>query len=456
MRLLAVLPLLMLAQAGCAGSRPVGKDASLEPSFAIQNVRIFDGERLTSPATVLVRGGRIAAVGQSVDLSGVSELIDGRGQTLLPGLIDSHFHLDGPESYRSALAFGVTTVMDMFGQYSSLAMKTSLGALAQRGADEADTLVGLLITAPGGHGTQFGKVPMPTVTTGAECQAAVDAQLAAGASFVKLVYDSGEVWSQKPIPTLTREVLAACVQAAHARGVLAVVHTWTLRQAREALAAGVDGLVHVVADTAPDQAFTELLASSGAFVVPTLAVISGAAHHHNDDQILADTRLAPYLTADNLSTLKASFPEGFGQGMKPTVMQQAVRQLKEARIPILAGSDCANQQTAIGASLHQELEQLVASGLTPTEALMAATSLPAARFRLPDRGRIAPGLRGDLLLVRGDPTQDIRMTRDIVAIWKQGQRLDREAFRTRIDTSRKAKAKTEHASQPANSGPPLE
>ena len=149
-------------------------------------------------------------------------------------------------------------------------------------------------------------------------------------------------------------------------------------------------------------------------------------------------------------------PDGFGQGMKPTVMQQAVRQLKGARVPILAGSDCANQQTAIGASLHQELEQLVASGLTPTEALVAATSLPAARFRLPDRGRIAPGLRADLLLVRGDPTQDIRMTRDIVAIWKQGQRLDREAFRTRIDASRKAKAKTEHASQPATSGPPLE
>jgi imidazolonepropionase-like amidohydrolase len=446
----------MLAQAGCAGSRPVSTDASLEPSFAIQNVRIFDGERLTSPGTVLVRGGRIVAVGQSVDVSGVSELIDGHGQTLLPGLIDSHFHADGPEAYRSAMAFGVTTVVDMFGQYSSLAMKKSLGALAQRGADEADTLVGLLITAPGGHGTQFGNVPMPTVTAGAECQAAVDAQLAAGASFVKLVYDSGETWSQKPIPTLSREALAACVQAAHARGALAVVHTWTLRQTREALEAGVDGLVHLAADTVPDQAFTQLIASRGAFVVPTLAVVSGVAHHHNDDDILADTRLAPYLTAANLSTLKATFPDGFGQGMKPTVMQQAVRQLKEARVPILAGSDCANQQTAIGASLHLELEQLVASGLTPTEALAAATSVPAARFRLPDRGRIAPGLRGDLLLVRGDPTQDIRMTRDIVAIWKQGQRLDREAFRARIDASRKAATKTEHASQPAKSGPPLE
>jgi imidazolonepropionase-like amidohydrolase len=430
---------LTLAIAGCSAPKTLGGVASPEPSFAIRNVRIFDGERIISSGAVVVRGERIVAAGEDVDLSGVTDVIDGQGQTLLPGLIDSHFHTDGPEAYRAALAFGLTTVIDMFGQYSAMATKTRLGALAQRGADEADTLVGLLITAPGGHGTQFGDVAMPTVTTAQECQAAVNAQLEAGASFVKLVYDSGKSWSSTPMPTLSREVLAACVEAAHARGVLAVVHVWTLIQTREALEAGVDGLVHLVADTSPDPAFAELLVARGAFVVPTLAVIAGAAHHHNDEELLADPRLEPYLSPGSLSTLKASFPEWFGRGMSITVMQQTVRQLQTARIPILAGSDCANQQTAVGASLHQELELLVASGLTPTEALAAATALPASRFRLADRGRIAPGLRADLLLVQGDPTADIRMTRDIVAVWKLGKRLDREAYRARVDASRHAK-----------------
>ncbi len=74
----------------------------------------------------------------------------------------------------------------------------------------------------------------------------------------------------------------------------------------------------------------------------------------------------------------------------------------------------------------------MAAGLTPMETLADATSVPAKIFALNDRGRIAPGMRADLLLVRGDPTKDIRVTRDIVAIWKQGVRVDRESYRDQI------------------------
>ncbi|HEX9110608.1 MAG TPA: amidohydrolase family protein, partial [Terriglobales bacterium] len=75
-----------------------------------------------------------------------------------------------------------------------------------------------------------------------------------------------------------------------------------------------------------------------------------------------------------------------------------------------------NRYSAPGASLHGELEYLVEAGLTPQQALVSATSAPAAAFHLADRGRIAPGLRADLLLVNGDPTADIKATRDILAI----------------------------------------
>ena len=104
-------------------------------------------------------------------------------------------------------------------------------------------------------------------------------------------------------------------------------------------------------------------------------------------------------------------------------LSQEVRQLVDAGVPILAGTDAPAPGSAHGASLHWELEHLVEAGMTPTAALAAATSMPVHTFRMADRGRIAPGLRADLLLVEGDPSRDIRTTRRIVAVWKRGVRL---------------------------------
>jgi imidazolonepropionase-like amidohydrolase len=427
--------------AGCAAPQTPSQSATAEPSFAIRNVRIFDGERVIPSGAVLVQGDRIVAVGEDIDLSGVAEVIDGQGQTLLPGLIDAHFHVEGPDSYRAALAYGITTVVDMFGQLSTTLTKTNLRTLSARASDEADPLLGPVITAPGGHGDEFPGIPVDKITTPQECQSAVNAEVEAGAAFIKLVYDAGETWSQKAVPTLSREALATCIEAAHARGLQAIVHVMSLKRSREVIEAGADGLSHAINDTTPDAAFFELAAARGVFVVPTLAVTAGGAHQRNDTSILADPLLEPYLSPDSLKTLKATFPQDFGHGVKPSVSQEVVRQLKAARVPVLAGSDSGNPQTAVGASLHQELELLVAAGLTPLEALAAATRLPAIHFRMSDRGRIAPGLRADLLLVQGDPTKDIRMTRSIVAVWKRGKKLDRDAYRARITAARQEGAR---------------
>jgi imidazolonepropionase-like amidohydrolase len=103
----------------------------------------------------------------------------------------------------------------------------------------------------------------------------------------------------------------------------------------------------------------------------------------------------------------------------------SVARLHAAGVPILAGTDAPNPGTAHGPSLHGELELLVRAGLTPVEALRAATSTPARVFRLGDRGRIAPGMRADLVLVDGDPTSDVTATRRITRIWKNGFPVDR-------------------------------
>ena len=104
---------------------------------------------------------------------------------------------------------------------------------------------------------------------------------------------------------------------------------------------------------------------------------------------------------------------------------QAVRQLAAARVPLLAGTDVPAPGTTYGASLHKELEHLVDAGLAPAAALAAATSATAKAFRMTDRGRISAGMRADLLLVDGDPSKQIRATRNIVAIWKRGVRVQR-------------------------------
>src|SRR5207302_10629981 len=107
---------------------------------------------------------------------------------------------------------------------------------------------------------------------------------------------------------------------------------------------------------------------------------------------------------------------------------EAIDQLRPVHVPILAGTDAPNPGTEHGASMHGELALLVQAGLTPFEALEAATANPAKAFRLSDRGEIAPGKRADLLLVKGDPGADITATRNIVGIWKAGTRDDRDKY----------------------------
>jgi len=105
--------------------------------------------------------------------------------------------------------------------------------------------------------------------------------------------------------------------------------------------------------------------------------------------------------------------------------QAAIGALHRVGVPILAGTDVPAPGTAHGLSVHRELELLVRSGLTPVEALASATFEPARAFGFYDRGRIAEGLRADLVLVNGDPTVDITATRDIVGVWKLGVRHQR-------------------------------
>ena len=129
-------------------------------------------------------------------------------------------------------------------------------------------------------------------------------------------------------------------------------------------------------------------------------------------RILDDAKLSPYLLPEYITQLKKNI--NHGQPHNCMFAMGAIPPLSAAHAPILAGTDEHNPGTAPGASLHGELEYLVEAGLTPLQALVAATSASASAFHLTDRGRILPGLRADLLLVNGEPTANIKATRDIL------------------------------------------
>lgn len=400
---------------------PGRKDESRAPAFVITGARAFDGERFIESTTVVVAEGRIRAVGGDPRIPEEAQVMDGSGMTLLPGLIDSHVHAFG-DALGQVLRFGVTTALDMFTTPGMLgpARQRREALAAQDVADLWSS--GILATAPGGHGTEYG-IDIPTIESPDQARAFVDERLAEGSDYIKIVYDDGSGIGAR-FPSMDRETLRALVEAAHARAVLAVVHVSDLASARHAVAAGADGLVHAFADVLADEAFINLMRESGAFVIPTLSVLESVAGTGGGRRLLEDERIAGFLDGAARQQLQA----GFGTGRGPDYFERAlenVRRLHAAGVPVLAGTDAPNPGTTHGASLHRELVLLTRAGLSKTEALAAATSVPARVFGLDDRGRIAQGMIADLVLVEGNPAEDITATRAIRQIWKDGRSVER-------------------------------
>jgi imidazolonepropionase-like amidohydrolase len=375
-----------------------------------------------------VQDGRIGRVGGSTfAVSPGTAVIDGRGRTLLPGLIDAHVHLSdsADADLRQALALGVTTVFDMFTASTRFEQIKAL-----RSADRPDLAdvrtAGTGATAPGGHPSQMGGPPFPTIADAAEATAFVDARFAEGSDFLKIIYDDLATLGT-PVPMLDRRTLTALVAAAHARGKLAVVHVLTEAQARAAIEAHADGLAHLFTGPTVSADFGRFVARNGAFVIPTLTVLYASCGEPNGATIVGDARLRPYIRPALRGMM--SLPLTSRRGIKScegTV--EAIRQLARRQVPILVGTDAPVPGQTYGASLHGELALLVRAGLTPLQALAAATSSPARAFRLSDRGRIRPGLRADLVLVEGDPTKDILATRRIALVWKRGIVVERARY----------------------------
>lgn len=395
---------------------------------AIINAHIFDGENIIKDKVVTIDGERILNVGGVVPID--SQIIDAQGATLMPGLIDSHVHTD-MKGLRDALLFGVTTELEMNGRWSAKQRKE----IAER-KDIADLRSpGMGVTVKGGHPTQYLSSSSnliirlffryPSVSTSEEATKFVAKQVAKGADYIKIFIEDGTCVGFPGLPVLDNETLLAAVDEAHRLKKMAIAHVTTLEGATRAIKAGCDGLAHLFFDQQPTPEFVAEMTASGAFMIPTLVTISSAVGN-NAAELAADKRVNSKLTKKWLDSLFRSM-NVFPQGKRKDAFD-GVMDLQRAGVDILAGCDVSEPipilgGLAHGASLHHELQLLVAAGLKPIEALRSATSMPAKRFGLKDCGRIASGLRANLLLVEGDPTTNISDTLSILGVWRGGVAL---------------------------------
>ncbi|HXC49297.1 MAG TPA: amidohydrolase family protein [Candidatus Limnocylindrales bacterium] len=450
--------------AACSKPAPLVTMPAKSPEAVLfENTGVLDvaNGRITPGQDVLVTGSKITAIGTTGTLTvpATASRIDGRGKTLLPGLVDSHGHVANgssppwlkrfPDPDRNLQAFlycGVTTVLDP----ADLAPD----AFERRDAVAAGKLLGPTIFASGPMLTAIGGHPLPVIDEIApwwirwyvrshavrplgsdeDVRKAIDELAAAHADVVKMAIDS----VPDSAPRLTDALAASVVRMAHAKGLRVVSHVGTLADALEAGNAGVDAFMHMVYKEALDDAGAAKLAAFRKPIVATMAVFENYAMFGHGPRMPTPLETE---TADR--ELLESFDHPPAGGLSPMFqayfeLLYATRQARRDNVKllrangatILAGSDA---QTGVfpGAGLHRELALLVEGGMTPAEAIRAAT-LDPARFiektEDPSFGVVAVGKRADLLLVGGDPTTGVAELSKIHTVMKNGVALERHAI----------------------------
>lgn len=495
MRTFAASPLVSLAAAALAACGVASSARAQRPPVAIVGVAVLDVEagRLLPDRTILLEGPRIVAVGPRGRLAVPhgARRIDGTGLTAMPGLWDMHFHVDDAGAWMLPLAVreGVTGIRDMGGT----------PRLVARWRDRPASFPTPHVVMAGPIVTGIVPDSDPRVVQVADSAAAVAAvaRLAAsGVDFIK-VHD----W-------LTPDAYAAVLAEATHRGLPVAGHLPIAVSAVAAARAGQRSIEHLgnarggmLIDCQADPATwraeraafrndpfnpASLLGGMPADMLRRLAVGCSAdrlaaladtlARHHvhvtplmlstfrlplggmpesvRRDALLADLPDAVATTARQQRDLDARVTarratDAPVRAALLAAYRRMVRVFADHGVPILAGTDALSWPVLLpGSSLHQELQELVAAGLSPAEAIRAATLTPARYFGAADTmGTVAAGRVADLLLVRGDPLRDIRRTQDIAFVIRGGEVLDRAA-RDRLAAMARAATPSDTTSVP--------
>ena len=381
-------------------------------AIAITGGRILDmtARRPIVDGTVVVVDGRITAVGPSgrVAVPPGATIVNAAGKTVMPGLWDMHAHFEQVEWGPIYLAAGVTTIRDVGNELEFIVAARDAVA-AGKGIGPRMLLAGI-IDGPGPNG--LGAIRAATAD-----EARRRVQRYHDAGFVQIkIYSS-----------VALDVLRAIATEAHRLGMTVTGHVPEGMNAFAAIDAGLDQINHAqyltaVADAGPETLIAALRKHK-TVVDPTLALYELLARPTT--QPIESFEPGIRKVARELET-----PLG-GFGSSPEVAPMHRRQFDEevalvgklhrAGIPIVAGTD----QSVPGHSLHRELELYVRAGFSPLEALQAATIVPARAMKAEsDSGTIEPGKLGDLIVLDGDPLDDIHNTRRIFRVVTGGRVFD--------------------------------
>jgi imidazolonepropionase-like amidohydrolase len=407
----------------------------------------MDAERRLPDQTVVVAGGRIAAMGPrtEVAIADGARRVDGAGRFLMPGLADMHAHLDTAASLILDVAAGVTTVRNMWGTPLTLRWRAAI----ERGERLGPSIVTAGPIVDGEPPVWSGAA---VVETAAEARALVAAQKSAGYDLIK-IYNN-----------LSPTAYEALLEAARAAAMPVDGHVPTRVPLERALAAGQRSIEHLtgwlVALQRADSPFfhttllphrrhlaehvdeallphlAEQAARSGAWECPTLTVDQWFASPEERARQAArsEVALAPPWMRAAWSAPEPAPPEEYAKNARAeALLGHIARALAAAGARVVAGTDGPNPFVVPGYGLHRELSNLVAAGFTPYQALRAATADAAELAgQRGEAGVVAKGARADLLLVDGDPLSDVANAARIAGVMVRGRWLDRAALDERL------------------------
>jgi imidazolonepropionase-like amidohydrolase len=355
----------------------------------IQNVKLFDGDSVIPSATVLVQENKVKEIiiDRTTEFEG-NNVIDGRGKTIIPGLINAHVHAWRKEHSKESVKAGVLTMLDLLnGDLAAIDTLRKSGDTSRYFAYYYSS--GFTVTVPKGHTTQFG--PVPTISDAMDVPKFINERVQEGSDYIKLIIESGN--ESNPWPTLNDNMIKLAIEKSREYGKISVAHISRRSDAIRAAKYGINGLAHIWRrdTTGITNEEVKILKDNKVFIIPTLIVRHRA-------------------------------PEKWGP-IDMDLIRKDILKLHQAGIPLLAGTDSPNLEINYGSDLYKELQLLVRSGLTPLEALKSATSVTSKSFKLGQKGLIKEGYSADFILISGDPTIDIMVLSNIEAIWKQGERI---------------------------------
>jgi imidazolonepropionase-like amidohydrolase/ABC-type multidrug transport system permease subunit len=433
--------------------------------FLIHNARIWTGDKVIESGSVLVRDGKIAEIyeGAAPDTEkSKMEVVEGSGKTLLPGLIDVHVHLGAtggistnaedyaadkvmPHSAAALLYSGVTTARSVGdGLDASLKLRNAIARGSKLGAQIS--ACGPMFTAEGGHGTEYIQNLPPSIKesvqaqlvrtpkTPEEARKQVRELQSKGVDCVKTILEAG--WGEGMLfDRLDLLIGRAVADEARTLHLPVATHTGDARDVADAIEIGASSIEHGSWRDEIEDRLLEKMASGGVYLDPTLGVAEAYAQYFaGKGDALSSSLVQQVVTARMLKDTREFVASGKGaDAAKAELFQHALEQgranllrARDAGVPLAMGTDSGNPMVFPGASMHHELQLWVQAGIPAEVALKAATINAAKLLRQEKRiGAIRKGMDADLLMVDGNPLEDITATQRISLVVFQGERVKR-------------------------------